>query len=987
MVDCLAPVRRKGVRSLLAVALASVSSFALNLPAYAQSAETAARTADAARDYDIPAQPLASALLRFAEQSDLQVLFSQDDLRGLVSPDLRGRYTPEQALSVLMSRSGREARITPAGAVAIEAAARPQTGGGRADELVVTGTRIRGAAPVGAQLVVIDRAEIEATGRSTVQDVLTTLPQNFPGAQGESTQINGLDARRNIAFGSSVDLRGLGADATLALVEGRRLAPAGFGNFVDISSIPLSAVERIEVLPDGASATYGADAVGGVVNVRLRSAFDGAETSLRYGGADAMSELGVSHLLGARWRGGDLIAAYEYRRRDALHARDRDFAADSDLTSLGGSNFSFLGGAPGNITRVGAATVAYPIPAGQNGLSLRQSQLVTGPLHVQNTNEGAYLLPEQTSHAVFASLRQRLGERLDLFANFIGSERSAYAERAQIAANLTVPATNAYRQRNNLFPGAGNLIVGYWFGNDLGPIINDTDSDARMISLGARYDFGAGWQGEAVLSVARHQDHAATLNQFNSTGPIREALASSDLATAFNPFGDGGDSNAAVIASLTRGSVYDTNSEIAAFSLKADGPLLSFAGRTLRAAFGAERREERFSIDRAIIDVFGIAPDHVQRPGSRGIDAIFAEVYAPLISPDDNVPLAHDLIVSLSARRESPSDFEAATTPRLGVRWSPVAALALHAAWGRSFKAPQFQQMLGGIGGTLTTATATQDPFATNGSTGILILLGSNPTLEPERADIWTAGFGYHPSWLEGLHLEGAYFDIDFTNRIGTPAAVTAALRDPRGLESVFFRNPSRAMIDAYLAIPDTINGAMPADGVEVIFDSRLTNLASLRVRGVDLGASYRRTAGPGTIMAQASVSGLLQFERTAQAGAAGIDVLNTLFNPIDWRGRASVTWLQSNWSAAAALNYVDDYRETQAANARRIKSWTSVDLRLSYDFRAESAGPGTRLTFNVQNVFDRDPPFANNSAGYGFDSANFSPVGRFASIELRRTW
>jgi len=231
------------------------------------------------------------------------------------------------------------------------------------------------------------------------------------------------------------------------------------------------------------------------------------------------------------------------------------------------------------------------------------------------------------------------------------------------------------------------------------------------------------------------------------------------------------------------------------------------------------------------------------------------------------------------------------------------------------------------------------------------------------------------------------YFDIDFTNRIGTPAAVTAALRDPRGLESVFFRNPSRAMIDAYLAIPDTINGAMPADGVEVIFDSRLTNLASLRVRGVDLGASYRRTAGPGTIMAQASVSGLLQFERTAQAGAAGIDVLNTLFNPIDWRGRASVTWLQSNWSAAAALNYVDDYRETQAANARRIKSWTSVDLRLSYDFRAESAGPGTRLTFNVQNVFDRDPPFANNSAGYGFDSANFSPVGRFASIELRRTW
>ena len=160
MMKCSARSRRDGVRSLMAMALVSVSAAALGAPAAAQSFDPASRAATAAQDYDIPAQPLASALLLFAEQSHLQVLFAQNDVDGLRSPPLRGRFTPDQALAILMSQSGLDARITSSGAVAIEAAARPQTGGGRDDagheiideasrgeEIVVTGTRIRGAAP------------------------------------------------------------------------------------------------------------------------------------------------------------------------------------------------------------------------------------------------------------------------------------------------------------------------------------------------------------------------------------------------------------------------------------------------------------------------------------------------------------------------------------------------------------------------------------------------------------------------------------------------------------------------------------------------------------------------------------------------------------------------------------------------------------------------------------------------------------------------
>lgn len=437
MVEFSARVRRDGVRSLLAVALASVSSFALSGPAHAQSADAAARTARAEREYDIPAQPLSSALVRFAEQSNLQVLFSEEAVSGLTSRALSGRMTPEAAL----------AQILPPGAPRIEiigdrivlaGPARPQYADDESaldEEIIVTGTRIRGAVPAGSNLFTLDRESIEETGRSTVADVVSTLPQNFPGSQGEATQLGASDSRRNVSFGSTVDLRGLGSDATLTLVNGRRLAPAGFGNFVDVSAIPVSAVERVEILADGASATYGADAVAGVVNIILRDDFEGAETALRYGGATqgGPEDIGVSQLLGASWRGGSIMAGYEYRHRSDLLAADRWFTSDSDLRPLGGTNFSGTSANPGNITRIGATNVVLAIPEGQDGTSLSQAELLVGVRNFQNSTEGQSLLPDQESHSVFAAARQELGA-LTLSAELLASERTAFAYSRQLNA-------------------------------------------------------------------------------------------------------------------------------------------------------------------------------------------------------------------------------------------------------------------------------------------------------------------------------------------------------------------------------------------------------------------------------------------------------------------------------------------------------------------------------------------------------------------------
>lgn len=983
MVEFSARARRDGVRSVLALALAAASGVSLAPQAWAQSGSATAEAR--AIDFDIPAQPLSAALLALADQSGLQVLFAEDDLAGLVSRPVRGHFTPEAAL----------AHMLPAGAPPIVIAgaqivrAEPHAGDAGAtpnDDIVVTGTRIRGAAPAGANLMTLDRGDVEATGRSTIQDVLATLPQNFPGAQGEATQLGASDSRRNISFGSTVDLRGLGADATLTLVNGHRLAPAGYGNFVDVSAIPVSAVRRIDILADGASAIYGADAVGGVVNVILRNDFDGAETALRYGGATqgGAEDVGASALWGRAWTGGGLMAAYEYRHRGALAAADRWFTSNSDLRPWGGVNFSSTSSNPGNIIRVGATSVVYAIPEGQDGTSLSQADLIVGVRNYQNTTEGNSLLPDQQSHSLFAAAHQSFGD-LTLSAEVLASVRDAFAYRFQNNANLTVPQSNYYRTLNNLFPGQGNLVIAYNLGADLGPTWLDTEASALNTVLSAAYDLPGAWRVEGMAGYARHEDDSVNGNVYDS-GSLNAALASSNIATAFNPFADGSNSAPGVLEGLTYRSLISAETNITSFGVKADGPLFRLWGGDVRLALGGERRREQFDFETAQRRASGDTVSHPFAPGDRTTDAVFAELFAPLIGPDQGLPLLREVSLSLSLRHEAPSDFEATTVPKIGVHWGLSEGLALRATWGQSFKAPQFQQMLGSVGGTISVATPAQDPFATNGSTGVLLLSGSNPDLRPEEAETWTAGFDFTPPWLAGFSLHATYFDIDFANRIGNAGSVLAALANPTGYESVFIRNPSAQQISTYLGYADTVVGVVPPDGIEAIWDGRLTNLATLRVRGVDVNGSYGRQTPFGALQVFANASLLLQDERRTTPAAHPLDVLDTIFNPIGFRARAGVSLNTPHWQAMTAVNYVDDYRDTISVPNRDINESVTWDARLAYVHRGDDAS-GFQIALNVQNLFDADPPFANNPIGYGYDTQNANPIGRFVSLELRRSW
>lgn len=175
------------------------------------------------------------------------------------------------------------------------------------EEFVVTGSHIRGGVAPASSIIIIDKEEIRRSGYASVRELINSLPQNYAGGMSENTSIvPTIDAGRNVGATTTVDLRGLGAGSTLTLLNGHRLAPNGEGYAVDVSSIPLSAINRVEILTDGASAVYGSDAVGGVVNIILDDTFDRAETQAQYGSVTSghLTEERVSQTFGERWGSG-----------------------------------------------------------------------------------------------------------------------------------------------------------------------------------------------------------------------------------------------------------------------------------------------------------------------------------------------------------------------------------------------------------------------------------------------------------------------------------------------------------------------------------------------------------------------------------------------------------------------------------------------------------------------------------------------------------
>jgi outer membrane receptor protein involved in Fe transport len=294
-------------------------------------------------EYNLPAQDLGVSLRTVAAVSGRNVLAAADLLNGKVAPSLRGRFNAEEAVSILLAGSGLQARIVGSDII-IERKDKALTQSELQpdrSEIVVTGSRIRGA-PVASPVISIGQEEMRNAGQSSLGEVVRSIPQSFGGGQNPGVGTNVPSGSGvNVGGASSINLRGIGSDATLTLLNGHRLSYSASRQSIDVSSIPLGAVDRLEIVPDGASALYGSDAVAGVANIILKRDFDGVETSARLGaatdGGDFEQRYGL--VAGQRWSSGGLIATYEFAHVTPIYGRDRSYAEQRSpaLTLLPGS--------------------------------------------------------------------------------------------------------------------------------------------------------------------------------------------------------------------------------------------------------------------------------------------------------------------------------------------------------------------------------------------------------------------------------------------------------------------------------------------------------------------------------------------------------------------------------------------------------------------------------------------------------------------------
>lgn len=1041
----------------------------------------------------IAAQPLEIALQNFAKQSGLQVIFATELTRDLVAPAVQGSYTPEAALQLLLRDSRlqfefvneRTVRISDNAAGLVLAQGDNQNSQIELEEIVVTGTHIRDTVVAGSAVQTISADEIAKSGKGTVAELLRALPANFVGgvANGDNARSNSdtTSVGSNLSGGSGLNLRGLGAQSTLVLIDGRRVASSGqYGNFVDIANIPAAAIERIEILPDGASAVYGSDAIGGVVNFIMKRDLTGLQTMVRLGtttegGGD---ELLASAVWGNRWDGGRMVFGYEYHESGRLKAEDRDFTAD--FSGQGGINWpryttrigpsaNIYPGLPGN-----TGSVLYTAPPGPGiGLTVDQLTPVVGGVgNTFNPWAGWDISPHMARHSLFFTASQEIGDRATIYGGARYTRRDGVYRTGYAGVAGVLPNTNPY-----YIPGIAN---------NFNVLIDDvlTTRDVAVNSLGAdagiRFDLGSDWELDFTVSHSREEQTRKSMlmrdaniadriligsvssNAPNSTNCALSGLTSANIGaianptpaqqfcaalnyTPFNPYSSE-PVPAAVLSQLIGYENLQFNSWVTQGTLKADGTLFELPGGPVKAALGFDHRKEY--IDGLLNFNYRSIRPISQRYGAteRKVNAAYAELAVPLVGSGNAVTGVKALDLSLAVRYEDSSglgDFST-TNPKFGVRYKPIDSLTLRGTYGTSFHAPPMRYAYNGpqpvpggnaifIEPNTWTAPCNTTLVSLNGNSGtpgspvgncsftaMVVSGGAGPTLKPEKADTWTAGVEFAPQSVPGLNLSASYFNLKVEDRLVrfVGGAMNAAIASYFAtgtspyLANLHFR-PDLAEVEGLFADPRFIGHtgagqpATPAD-IAAVFYATQTNLAALKMDGVDLAAKYSFDTGLGTFALFASGTLVLSYDIQSTRGAAFVDklgVYENTGNPVKLKSRQGIAFTRGPFNASAALNYTDDYvcktgcyvPNTSGApvlntSPIKIDSWVTLDLQFGYNFEQhEGLLANAGVSLSVNNALDEDAPFVDTgrvlatNAPEPYDPSNANVIGRTVALMLTK--
>ncbi|MFN4136368.1 MAG: TonB-dependent receptor domain-containing protein [Novosphingobium sp.] len=857
-----------------------------------------------------------------------------------------------------------------------------------ADEaIIVTGSRVRGQAPVGAAITTLGRKDIETSSAVTVDRMIREIPQVFDLGVSENSRGQS-GGSGNITYGNSVNLRGIGPYATLILVDGHRVT--NNSRSIDPSTIPSLGIERVEVIADGASAIYGSDAVAGVVNLIPRRSLDGGEVLARagIGSRGDFHEYTLGAALGKVFERGQIMVAYEHVERSNLSGDDRAFFT-SDQRPFGGADYRIVRCAPGNINANGTT---YAIPAA-GVTQATAAGLVAGTLNKCDELDNQDLIPRQKYDSVNSTGRYELTDWLEVFYDGFYSKRSFYRRAAFSNARLTVPQTNAFFVRPAGFAGT-SYTLDYNFRNDLPA--NDSSGYARswQITPGIKLKLPANWEAEALFGYGKTNDFSGSYNGVNNAA-LNAALASSNPATAFDPYGLGRTSQAVLDGIANQIFLAPTNGRLRTYEARLNGSLFALPGGDVKLATGYERQDFIVALGSA-----RGAPTNpiVFRNFGRKVDSVYGEVFVPVFGPENAMPGFRRLEFNAAVRYDKYSDVGGTTNPKFGVNWMPVDGVKLRGSYGTSFRAPTIPEIYGNSNNLF--GQSYQNPAGGAPLQGYA-LSGPNLDLKPETATSWSVGVDFDPA--PNLHIGLTYWDVNYKNQVLANLSNLAILgtEDQYAGTGIILRGAAAAArVQQLLAQGVTLAagsfpGGNPAN-VTLFVDGRSQNLGVSITRGIDFTANWRAELGSEDALTFNLAGTYLTKYRVALTPTAPlIDRLNFIFNPLKFRARGSVTWDHGQFSARILANHVNGYFNNLTAGGQNVKSYTPIELNLTYRIGDRNASgffeKGMALSLEVRNLFDIDPPYVNlapsgNGSG-GYDATASDPIGRLFAVSLRKSF
>ena len=820
------------------------------------------------------------------------------------------------------------------------------------ERIEITGSHIKRTSMEGPSPVTsLSSEDIEKTGVTDLISLFTKLPISGQGTF--STQANSSDDTAN--GGSSVSLRGLGADSTLILVNGRRVSVSPFAKgidtaFVDINNIPLSAIKRVDILKDGASAIYGSDAVAGVINVILRDDVDDVELSAKVGStADGGGqEQKYSLVFGNQTEKSNHTFIVEYFDREEVLYADRDYSRTSNQAARTGdplaTDFRSSSGIPGTIALASDPSNRL-IDLYGNDTCPEADRDFANNLCRYDYAPHMTMIPDAERFSWNYLGKYEVNDSVRLFAELNGQNAKS------IVRGAGSPSFNElFMSGDNPNHPFADMPSHEFFGQDLtmrrrtvdiGNREKRVDTDYYRAIVGLQGEIND-WSWEFAYSYIKSESVERGVDGFPNSRRIQEAI-DTGLWNPFEPSANSLESLAYIETTTTRVGK-STNRTLDA---RISGPVMEMAHGDLMLALGAEYREESIADnpDDQFLrgDIFGT--EATQANGSRDNTAIFAELAIPVL---DNLEF------QLAARYEDYSDFGTTTDPKISFLWSPSEDLSFRGSFGTAFRAPSLHQL--GLGrtdespnlidtqrcnliGNQDRACEPQEYTA---------VFEGNPDLGPEESESYNLGMIYNLT--DNLSFSVDYYNYDIENIIDSD---TQFVIDNFGLDpNIVVRRPT----------------SIPGDPGEVIqVNDGFQNIGDLETSGLDLDIRYNLDTEFGQFKLAYVMNYVTKFEDYKGTEAGG-------FEQPEIRWTTSVDWSKDDFSSTVAINYIGEFEQEASLNIdQKVDSMTTVDASINY-FGIEN----TVLTIGATNLFNEEPPFAYHDF-MGFVVNVHSGQGRFA--------